>query len=184
MNRSPQKRDAYESTVQTRTREAQQIDARSSARKRHIDKQIGNETSRASPECTTRERRRLLKRRESARARYRRLTPEQLGLPRHAPEEIEGGDPDENVAIMRAVFAGEGPAAVRDLICANAGAGLYVTGLAASVRQGVEQAKELVDSGDAAARVAAFVEATRRDWPFLRDRRVDAYGALRSLLDD
>ena len=91
-----------------------------------------------------------------------RLTPDQLGLPRHVPEEIEGGDPDENVAIMRAVFAGEGPPAVRDLICANAGAGLYVTGLAASVKQGVEQAKELVGSGDAAARVAAFVEATRR----------------------
>jgi N-carbamoylputrescine amidase len=30
----------------------------------------------------------------------------------------------------------------------------------------------------------SVVEATRRDWPFLRDRRVDAYGALRSLLDD
>ena len=30
----------------------------------------------------------------------------------------------------------------------------------------------------------SLVEATRRDWPFLRDRRVDAYGALRSLLAD
>ena len=91
-----------------------------------------------------------------------RLTPEQLGLSRHAPDEIQGGGPQENAVIMRSVFGGEGPAAVRDLICANAGAGLYVSGLAASVRQGVEQAKELVESGDAAARVAAFVEATRR----------------------
>ena len=49
--------------------------------------------------------------------------------------------------------------------CANAGAGLYVTGLAATVKQGVEQAQQLIDSGDAAARVAAFVEATRRAAP-------------------
>ena len=91
-----------------------------------------------------------------------RLTPEQLGLARRDRAEITGGSAEENAEIVRAVFAGEGPDAVRDLICANAGAGLYVTGLAASVRQGVEQAQELVASGDAAARVAAFVEATRR----------------------
>lgn len=91
-----------------------------------------------------------------------RLTPESIGLARHAPEEIVGGDAEENAAIMRRVFAGEGPLAVRDLICANAGAGLYVTGLASSVRQGVEQAKAVIESGEAAARVASFVEATRR----------------------
>ncbi len=91
-----------------------------------------------------------------------RLTPEQLGLQRYSPQEIEGGSPEENAAILRAVFAGEGPAAVRDLVLANAGAALYVTGLASSVRQGVDQARKLIESGDAAARVAAFVEATRR----------------------
>ena len=85
-----------------------------------------------------------------------------MGLARHAPDKIEGGDAEQNAAIMRAVFAGEGPPAVRDLICANAGAGLYITGLAASVAQGVAEARELIDSGAAAARVAAFVEATRR----------------------
>jgi anthranilate phosphoribosyltransferase len=90
------------------------------------------------------------------------LTPESIGLTRHAPEEIVGGDAEENAAIMRQVFASEGPVAVRDLICANAGAGLYATGLASSVRQGVEQAKALIESGEAAARVASFVEATRR----------------------
>ena len=90
------------------------------------------------------------------------LTPESIGLTRHSAEDIVGGDADENAAIMRQVFAGEGPVAVRDLICANAGAGLYVTGLASSVRLGVEQAKALIESGEAAARVGAFVEATRR----------------------
>ena len=90
-----------------------------------------------------------------------RVTPEQLGLARHAPGDITGGTAEENAEIMRAVFAGDGPAAVRDLICANAGAGLYVTGLAATLHAGTERAKQAIDSGDAAARVVAFVEATR-----------------------
>jgi anthranilate phosphoribosyltransferase len=37
-----------------------------------------------------------------------------------------------------------------------------VTGLASSLRQGVETAARHLDNGDAAARVGAFVEATRR----------------------
>jgi anthranilate phosphoribosyltransferase len=51
---------------------------------------------------------------------------------------------------------------VRDFIVVNSGAALYVTGLAATLRQGAEMARQAIDSGDAAARLGAFVEATRR----------------------
>lgn len=90
------------------------------------------------------------------------ITPFDLGLSVHKPEAIEGGGPLQNAELLRNVFAGEGSLALRDLICAQAGAGLYVAGLAASIRQGVEQAALAIDEGDAAARVGAFVEATRR----------------------
>ena len=92
----------------------------------------------------------------------RRITPAELGITQRDPSEITGGTAEENAAILRSVFAGNGPQAVAELISANAGAGLYVTGLASSLKQGVEQAREQIESGDAAARVAAFVEATRR----------------------
>ena len=92
----------------------------------------------------------------------RTITPFDLGLSVHASTEIEGGTPEQNAQIFREVLAGRGPLAVRDLIVAQAGAGLYVTGLAASLRQGVEQAIKAIDEGDAAAKVGAFVEATRR----------------------
>jgi anthranilate phosphoribosyltransferase len=92
----------------------------------------------------------------------RSVTPADLGLAAHPLKEVRGGTPEENAALLRSVFAGEGPAAVRDFVVANAGAGLYVAGLAASLRQGVEQAQAAIESGDAAARVGAFVEATRR----------------------
>ena len=92
----------------------------------------------------------------------RTVTPFDLGLSVHTADEIAGGTPEENAQIFRDVLAGRGPLAVRDLIVAQAGAGLYVTGLAASLRDGVEMAIHAIDEGDAAAKVGAFVEATRR----------------------
>ncbi len=90
------------------------------------------------------------------------LTPGQMGLDTHPFEDIVGGTPQENAKLLRQIFNAEGPRAVRDLVAANAGAALYVTGLASSIRQGVEMSLEVIRSGDAAARLGAFVEATRR----------------------
>jgi len=90
------------------------------------------------------------------------LTPEQAGLPRHALEAVRGGTPEENAEALRRVLSGNGSPAIRDFIALNAGAGLYVTGLAASIHQGVERALEVIENGEAAARLGAFVEATRR----------------------
>ncbi len=60
------------------------------------------------------------------------------------------------------MLTSSGPSALRDLVVAQAGVGLYVCGLAASMRQGVEMAVQAIESGDAAAKLGAFVEATRR----------------------
>lgn len=92
----------------------------------------------------------------------RTVAPPDLGLPVHPLEDVRGGTAEENAALLRSVFAGDGPAAVRDFVVANAAAGLYVAGLASSLRQGADQAREAIESGDAAARVGSFVEATRR----------------------
>ncbi len=92
----------------------------------------------------------------------RTITPAELGLDTHVFEEITGGTPDQNAKIFRDVLRGDGPPAVRDLILATAGAGLFVTGLTSSLRLGVKLAAHHLDNGDAAACVGAFVEATRR----------------------
>ena len=92
----------------------------------------------------------------------RTVTPFDLGVAVHSAADIEGGTPEQNAQIFRDVLRGEGPPAVRDLIVAQAGAGLYVTGLASSLRAGVDMAKQSIDDGDAAAKLGAFVEATRR----------------------
>ncbi|GMU41066.1 MAG: anthranilate phosphoribosyltransferase 2 [Chloroflexota bacterium] len=92
----------------------------------------------------------------------RTITPFDLGVSVHPAEALTGGDPGQNAALTRSVLTGNGPLPLRDLVVAQAGAGLYVTGLAASLRQGVEMAVRAIDEGDAAAKLAAFVEATRR----------------------
>lgn len=90
------------------------------------------------------------------------ITPFDLGLAVHPFEAIDGGTPQENAALVRGVLTQSSPLVLRDLIVAQAGAGLYVAGLAASIRQGVEMSIAAIDSGDAAAKLGAFVEATRR----------------------
>ena len=93
---------------------------------------------------------------------HRTITPADLGLQQYRAEEIVGGDAKENARIFREVLSGQGPLAIRDMIAAQAGAGLYVTGLASSLKDGVKMALDAIEEGDAAAKVAAFVEATRR----------------------
>ena len=92
----------------------------------------------------------------------RRVAPRDLGVAGHTLAELRGGDAGANAEALRGVLSGDGSAALRDCIAVNAGAGLYVCGLAASIRQGAERALEAIAEGEAAARLAAFVEATRR----------------------
>ena len=92
----------------------------------------------------------------------RRVTVKDFGVAEHKLGDVLGGTAEENAETLRGVLRGDGSSAVRDFIAVNAAAGLYVTGLAASFQQGAEQALTAIDEGEAAARVAAFVEATRR----------------------
>ena len=74
--------------------------------------------------------------------------PGDFGLGTAELDEVAGGSPEENAAASRAVLAGEsGPR--RDLVLLNAGAAIYVGGLAASLGDGVEKAAAAVDSGAA-----------------------------------
>ena len=42
----------------------------------------------------------------------------------------------------------------------NAGAGIYVSGLAGSLEEGIQQAQTAIDSGKAIASMQAYVQAT------------------------
>jgi anthranilate phosphoribosyltransferase len=88
------------------------------------------------------------------------LTPQELGLERHPPEAVPGGDPDENARITRRIFAGEAGAG-RELALLNAGAAIYAGGGAATLAAGVRAAADAADSGAAAALLERFVARSR-----------------------
>jgi anthranilate phosphoribosyltransferase len=85
------------------------------------------------------------------------ITPEELGVGRHAIEALAGGDARANAEIAREILGGAtGPR--HDVVIANAGAALYVAGLASSIRDGVALAKESIASGGAAAKLQQLVK--------------------------
>ncbi len=88
------------------------------------------------------------------------LEPEDVGLPRAAPDAVSGGTPAENAAFTRAILAGE-PGARRDIALLNAGAAIYAAGRAASIAEGVDAARAAVDSGAATATLEAYVALSR-----------------------
>jgi anthranilate phosphoribosyltransferase len=88
------------------------------------------------------------------------IEPEELGLRRVALASLQGGRPEENAARMEALLAGAGEEALAEVVAANAGAALYVGGRAATLREGVEQARALL-AGEAAARKLAELRQYR-----------------------
>jgi anthranilate phosphoribosyltransferase len=82
-------------------------------------------------------------------------------LPRASIEEVQGGTKEENAATMRRVFQGEkGP--MRDVVLLNSGAALVAGDRAATVRQGVKIAAEVIDSGEALRKLDALVKLSQR----------------------
>lgn len=88
------------------------------------------------------------------------LTPEELGLRTHPGDLITGGDARTNASIIETVLAGESGAAA-DVVAANAGAALYVGGIAATIREGVALAQESIRGGAAMRKLEDLVRATR-----------------------
>jgi anthranilate phosphoribosyltransferase len=80
------------------------------------------------------------------------LEPERFGLRRARLEDLAGGTPEENAAAAHRVFGGErGPLA--DVTALNAGAALYVGGIAPTLEEGVERARQVLASGAAARKL-------------------------------
>ncbi|MFC6940385.1 anthranilate phosphoribosyltransferase [Salinirubellus sp. GCM10025818] len=81
------------------------------------------------------------------------LTPADLGLDSAPVADVAGGTPSENAADLRGIVGGDVRGAKRDIILANAGAAIYVSDEADSLEEGVERAREAIDSGAAAAKL-------------------------------
>lgn len=87
------------------------------------------------------------------------IHPEEAGLPTHPLSAIIGGTPAENAAALRALLEGTA-SAYRDAVLLNAAAALVVADRAATLSEGVAQARESIDSGAARDRVVRLAALT------------------------
>ncbi len=112
-------------------------------------------------------------------------TPEELGIERYPAGGLAGGEAKKNAEIGRQLLAGGGPAALRDAVCLNAGAGLAVyndgvdtpdapaagasagsgtrAAVVEAIRAGYQRARELLESGAVDEKLKRIVAVTTRD---------------------
>lgn len=88
------------------------------------------------------------------------IKPEDIDLPYYDHAMIRGGDADVNAQILKRVLEGE-PGAHRDTVLFNAGLGIYAHGKAKTVQEGIQLAKESIDSGAALKKLNRLIDYSR-----------------------
>lgn len=88
------------------------------------------------------------------------VTPEQFGFKRCGLDELQGGDGTVNAGITKDILSGKEKGAKRDIVLLNAGATLYVGGMADTIQAGIRLAQETIDSGKALKTLEALVNAS------------------------
>jgi anthranilate phosphoribosyltransferase len=86
----------------------------------------------------------------------RTIDPLDLGVPRCDPSELRGGSAEENAEAIREVFRGANGGR-RSAILLNAAGAIAASGRAADLREGLELAREALDSGAAAQRLEQLI---------------------------
>ncbi len=89
------------------------------------------------------------------------VNPEEFGLKKAKPEEISGRDPAYNAKLARRILTGEEGGARQEIVEVNAGAAIYVGGKAESIKEGIEVAREAIQSGRAYNKLLALAVESR-----------------------
>ena len=88
-----------------------------------------------------------------------KIEPKQFGLDLAPLDAIKAADKDASTAMVRGVLDNQTGAA-KDIVCLNAGAAIYVAGLANDLWGGVTKAREMIESGKARAKLDDLVKFT------------------------
>ena len=89
------------------------------------------------------------------------ISPEDFGLKRCPSHHFKVSNAQESKAVILDVLAGRvSPAA--DIVALNAGAALYIAGIAPSISDGLKKAKEALQNGSAKRKLEQFTAVTRQ----------------------
>jgi len=89
------------------------------------------------------------------------IKPEEFGLSIAREEDIAGGTAKENAEILKKILAGEDTGPRRDITLLNAAAGILVGGVADSLTEGMEVARESLESGKAQKKLEELVKFSK-----------------------
>lgn len=92
---------------------------------------------------------------------YYEIAPEDVGIKRHSYEDIKGGPPEVNARVLAELLAGNGSGAQKDFLLINSAAALLVGGKVTNLAEGVELAREVIDSGRAYAKLQQLIAESR-----------------------
>ncbi|HEX29330.1 TPA: anthranilate phosphoribosyltransferase, partial [Candidatus Poribacteria bacterium] len=85
------------------------------------------------------------------------IEPEDFGIPRCDLEEVAGGSPEFNARVIRDIFEGRDRGPRYNFLLLNSGAALYVGEMAESLEEGIERAREVIESGAAARKLGEYI---------------------------
>lgn len=88
------------------------------------------------------------------------VSPEEFGMKRASLEDLRGGDGTANAQITKDILSGKETGAKRDIVLLNAGATLYVGGLAETIADGIALAAGTIDSGKAMETLEKLVKVS------------------------
>jgi anthranilate phosphoribosyltransferase len=89
------------------------------------------------------------------------VDPTAFGIEVKDPTSLKGGDVAENLRRMRAILGGAEESPAADAVALNAGAALYVAGVAADLEKGFRHASEVRRSGSALGRLEEWANRSQ-----------------------
>jgi len=98
---------------------------------------------------------------KEGRVRVFTIQPEQFGIPRGDVSKLAVASPAESLSIIESVL-NDKPGPARDIVALNAGAAIYVAGLAPDLGTGVKTALEVIASGAAKKKLHDLVALSKK----------------------
>jgi anthranilate phosphoribosyltransferase len=89
------------------------------------------------------------------------VNPTDVGLSLGSLNDIAADGADDSLAMIKDAFAGKKGAA-KDIVALNAGAAIYVSGLADSLKTGVEKANQILSNGGAQSKLEEYAAASNQ----------------------
>ncbi|RLL42047.1 anthranilate phosphoribosyltransferase [Oceanobacillus piezotolerans] len=89
------------------------------------------------------------------------LRPEDVGLPYFSKDEIRGGDAKRNAEILLSVLNGK-KGAYYDTVLLNAGLGIFTNGKAETIIEGIDMARESIESGAALSKLENLITYSKK----------------------